>query len=47
LSLDRLHLRAGDEIYVPQNSHFNWTSVLQIGSIALSALVAIVSLSRR
>jgi hypothetical protein len=47
LSLDRLHLRAGDEIYVPQNSHFNWTSVLQIGSIALSAVVALVTLSRR
>jgi hypothetical protein len=47
LSLDRLHLRAGDEIYVPQNSHFNWGSVLQIGSIALTAIVAVVSLSRR
>jgi protein involved in polysaccharide export with SLBB domain len=47
LSLDRLHLRAGDEIYVPQNSHFNWMSVVQIGSIALSALIAVVSLSRR
>lgn len=47
LSLDRLHLRAGDEIYVPQNSHFNWSSLLQIGSIAVSAVVAIVTLSRR
>jgi hypothetical protein len=47
LSLDRLHLRAGDEIYVPQNSHFNWTTVLQIGSIAVSAIVAVVTLSRR
>jgi len=46
LSLDRLHLRAGDEIYVPQNSHFNWSTVLQIGSIALTAIVAVVSLSR-
>jgi len=47
LSLDRLHLRAGDEIYVPQNSHFNWSTVLQIGSIALTAIVAVVSLARR
>jgi len=46
LSLDRLHLRAGDEIYVPQNSHFSWSTVLQIGSIAVSAIVAIVTLSR-
>jgi hypothetical protein len=47
LSLDRLHLRAGDEIYVPQQSHFNWTTVLQVGSIAVSAIVAIITLSRR
>jgi hypothetical protein len=47
LSLDRLHLRAGDEIYVPANSHFSWSTVLQIGSIALTAIVAVVSLSRR
>lgn len=47
LSLDRLHLRAGDEIYVPQNSHFNWTSLLQIGSIAVSAAVALITLTRR
>lgn len=47
LSLDRLHLRAGDEIYVPQNSHFNWSTILQVGSIAVSAIVTIVTLSRR
>jgi hypothetical protein len=47
LSLDRLHLRAGDEIYVPQQSHFNWTTVLQVGSIAVSAAVALITLSRR
>jgi hypothetical protein len=47
LSLDRLHLRAGDEIYVPQEKHFNWMSILQYGSIALSAAVAIITLSRR
>lgn len=47
LSLDRLHLRAGDEIYVPPEKHFNWMSIVQYGSIALSAAVAIITLSRR
>jgi hypothetical protein len=47
LSLDRLHLRAGDEIYVPPNSHFNWSSVLQAGAIVASLAVTIITLSRR
>ena len=47
LSLDRLHLRAGDEIYVPANSHFNWSTILQAGAIATSLIVTIVTLSRR
>lgn len=47
LSLDRLHLRAGDEIYVPQQSHHNWSSILQAGAIATSVIVTIVTLSRR
>lgn len=47
LSLDRLHLRAGDEIYVPQNSHFNWSTILQAGAIVTSVIVTIVTLSRR
>ena len=47
LSLDRLHLRAGDEIYVPQHSHFNWSTILQAGAIATSLIVTIVTLSRR
>ena len=47
LSLDRLHLRAGDEIYVPQNSHFNWSTILQAGAIATSLIVTVVTLSRR
>lgn len=47
LSLDRLHLRAGDEIYVPQESHFNWGTVLQAAAIATSVLVTVVTLSRR
>jgi hypothetical protein len=47
LSLDRLHLRAGDEIYVPQESHFNWSTILQAGAIATSLIVTVVTLSRR
>ena len=47
LSLDRLHLRAGDEIYVPQNSHFNWSTILQAGAIITSLAVTIITLSRR
>jgi hypothetical protein len=31
LSLDRLHLRAGDEIYLPEQHHFSWTTAAQIG----------------
>jgi protein involved in polysaccharide export with SLBB domain len=31
LSLDRLHLRAGDEIYLPEQRHFSWTTAAQIG----------------
>lgn len=47
LSLDRLHLRAGDEIYVPQNSHFNWMTIVQVGSVLLGAVVAVITLTRR
>ena len=47
LSLDRLHLRAGDEIYLPGQSHFNWSTILQAGAIATSIIVTIVTLSRR
>lgn len=46
LSLDRLHLRAGDEIYLPPESHFNWSTLLQAGAIATSVIVTIVTLSR-
>ena len=40
LSLDRLNLRAGDEIYVPQKRNISWLTVLTTGlglaSIALT-----------
>ena len=45
LSLDRLHLRAGDEIQVPQNSHFNWSTILQTAAILTSLVVTVVTLS--
>lgn len=36
LSVDRLHLRAGDEIMVPEQSHFPWLAVLGI-AVSLTA----------
>jgi protein involved in polysaccharide export with SLBB domain len=39
LSLDRLNLRAGDEVYVAEQSHFNWMQALQIG-LGLAGLAA-------
>ena len=35
LSLDRLHLRAGDEMFIPQQRHIAWW---MIGSFSISAL---------
>lgn len=40
LSLDRLHLRAGDEIYLPEQNHFNWGMATQIGLGVLGLIVA-------
>jgi hypothetical protein len=42
LSLDRLHLRAGDEIYLPEQHHFNWGLATQIGLSALGLALAFV-----
>ena len=44
LSLDRLHLRAGDEITVGERSHFPWLAIVQIASVAAGVLVAVRSL---
>jgi len=43
LSLDRMHLRAGDEIYVPQRRHIQW---LGIASFAISLLGIAYALRR-
>ena len=44
LSVDRLHLRAGDEVIVPQTRHFPLWEVLTVG---LSTAVVLVNLFRR
>jgi hypothetical protein len=44
MSLDRLHVRAGDEIYIPQQAHFPWFAVLSFG---MSAAALLYSFSRR
>jgi protein involved in polysaccharide export with SLBB domain len=46
LSLDGLHLRAGDEIQVPERSRFQFSTVVAAVSAGLAAVVAVVQLSR-
>jgi len=36
MSLDRLHLRAGDEIVVPQEQHFPWLAVFSVGATVVT-----------
>ena len=43
MSLDRMHLRAGDEIYVPQQRHIQWWAV---ASFAISLAGIIYTLAR-
>jgi protein involved in polysaccharide export with SLBB domain len=38
LSLERLHLRAGDELYVNQQKHTNWMGIMQV-VLSTAALV--------
>lgn len=38
LSLERLHLRAGDELYVNAQKHTNWLGIAQVG-LSLAAVV--------
>ena len=44
LSLDRLNLRAGDEIYVPPQHHFSWTTVFTVGVSIASIILTFVRL---
>ena len=39
LSIDRLHMRAGDEIHIDQQRHFPWTTVLTIAVPSLIYLL--------
>lgn len=45
LALDALHLRAGDEVFVPQRRHFNTQMLLGVISTSVALLAAVVSLS--
>jgi hypothetical protein len=47
LSLDRLHMRAGDEVYVAEEHHFSWSTVFQASAAVLGVVVAIVTLTHR
>ena len=44
LSIERLHLRAGDELYVPEQHHTNWMSIAQIGISVLGLAFALTRL---
>jgi protein involved in polysaccharide export with SLBB domain len=44
LSLDRLHLRAGDEVYVPEERQINWPIILQVGATVLGLAFALTRL---
>lgn len=47
LSLDRLHMRAGDELFVAERKQrFNFTQALQIGLAVVSLAVTVISLTR-
>jgi hypothetical protein len=46
LSLDRLHMRAGDEIFIPQERKFGLSNVVTILSAAVAVSVAVVQLQR-
>jgi protein involved in polysaccharide export with SLBB domain len=42
MSLDRLHLRAGDEIFVPQAQHFSWITVFTVSASVVTLLYTLV-----
>lgn len=44
LSIERLHLRAGDEIYVAEQKHTNWMGFAQIGISILGLAFALTRL---
>ena len=44
LSVERLHLRAGDELYVGEQKRTNWTAIAQIGVSLLGVAFALTRL---
>ena len=44
LSVERLHLRAGDELYVGEQKRTNWTAIAQIGISLLGVAFALTRL---
>ena len=46
LSIERLHLRAGDEIYVAEQKRTNWMGFAQIGITILGLALALTQLAR-
>jgi protein involved in polysaccharide export with SLBB domain len=42
MSLDRLHLRAGDEIVVPQEQHFSWVTIITVTASVATLLYTLV-----
>jgi hypothetical protein len=43
LSIDRLHMRAGDEIHIAEQRHFPWLTVL---TVAVPSLIYLSTLLR-
>jgi len=46
LSLDRLHMRAGDDIVIPAHRHMPWATILGV-SLSLFSLAVTLSQLRR
>jgi len=46
LSLDALHLRAGDEVFVPERKSFHLANLTTIVSASLAVVLAVVQISR-
>jgi protein involved in polysaccharide export with SLBB domain len=44
LSIERLHLRAGDELYVGEQKRTNWTAIAQVGISLLGVAFALTRL---
>lgn len=47
LSLDRLHLRAGDEVEIGERTKRNWQQIVSIITASLALVLAVLNVSRR